>query len=64
MRKSITREIIESHYISGSMSAREEVAIRIDHTPTRDVTGTQAYLALETLDIPRAKKEYYLYWIM
>lgn len=57
MNKSITRKIIESHYISGRMVAGEEIAIKIDHTLTHDVTGTQAYLAFETLDIPRVKTE-------
>jgi len=57
MNKSITRKIIESHYVSGSMVAGEEVALRIDHTLTHDVTGTQAYLAFETLDIPKVKTE-------
>lgn len=57
MNKNITRKIIENHYISGSMTAGEEVAIRIDHTLTHDVTGTQAYLAFETLDIPKVKTE-------
>lgn len=57
MNKSITRKIIEGHYIPGSMVAGEEVAIRIGHTLTYDVTGTQAFLAFETLDIPRVKTE-------
>ena len=57
MNKSITRKIIESHYISGKMVAGEEIAIRIDHTLTHDVTGTQAYLAFETLGIKRVKTE-------
>lgn len=57
MNKSITRKIIENHYISGSLVAGEEVAIKIDHTLTHDVTGTQAYLAFETLGIPRVKTE-------
>lgn len=57
MNKSMTRKIIEGHYISGNMVAGEEVAIRIDHTLTHDVTGTQAYLAFETLGIPRVKTE-------
>lgn len=57
MKKNIARKIIESHYISGSMIAGEEVAIRIDQTLTHDVTGTQAYLAFETLGIPKVKTE-------
>jgi len=57
MKKTMTQKIIESHYVSGSMVAGEEVAIRIDHTLTHDVTGTPAYLAFETLGIPKVKTE-------
>lgn len=57
MGKNMTRKIIEDHYISGSLEAGEEVAIRIDHTLTHDVTGTPAYLAFETLGIPKVKTE-------
>ena len=57
MGKTMTRKIIESHYVSGSMEPGEEVAIRIDHTITHDVTGTPAYLAFETLGIPKVKTQ-------
>ena len=42
MGKTMTRKILEAHYVSGSMEPGEEVAIRIDHTITHDVTGTPA----------------------
>lgn len=57
MGKTMTRKILEAHYVSGSMEPGEEVAIRIDHTITHDVTGTPAYLAFETLGIPRVKTQ-------
>lgn len=57
MGKSMTRKIIEAHFISGSLIPGEEVAIRIDHTLTHDVTGTPAYLAFETLGIQRVHTE-------
>ena len=57
MGKNMTRKIIEDHYVSGSIVAGEEVAIRIDHTLTHDVTGTPAYLSFETLGIPKVKTE-------
>lgn len=57
MKKNIVRKIIESHRVAGTMIPGAEVAIRIDQTLTHDVTGTQAYLAFETLGIPRVKTE-------
>lgn len=57
MNKSMTWKILESHLLSGEMVAGEEIAIRIDHTLTHDVTGTQAYLAFETLGIPKVRTE-------
>ncbi len=57
MGQNMTRKILREHLVSGQMKAGEEIAIRIDHTLTHDVTGTQAYLAFETLGIPRVKTE-------
>lgn len=57
MRKNVTRKIIEEHLLSGKMEAGREIALRIDHTLTHDVTGTQAYLAFETLGIGRVQTE-------
>ena len=57
MGKTIAQKIIESHLISGSMSAGSEVALRIDQTLTQDATGTMAYLEFETMGIPRVKTE-------
>ena len=34
MGKSLTRKIIESHYVSGSMTPGEEVFIKVDQTLT------------------------------
>ncbi|MEA5034497.1 aconitate hydratase [Cloacibacillus evryensis] len=57
MGENITRKIIGSHLLGGVMRAGEEIAIRIDQTLTHDVTGTQAYLAFETLGIERVRTE-------
>lgn len=57
MGENITRKIIRSHLLGGVMRAGEEIAIRIDQTLTHDVTGTQAYLAFETLGIERVRTE-------
>ena len=38
----LTRKIIGTHLVTGSMIAGEEIAIRIDQTLTQDSTGTMA----------------------
>ena len=57
MKNNVTRKIISQHLLSGNMSPGSEIAIRIDHTLTHDVTGTQAYLAFETLGVSRVRTE-------
>lgn len=55
MGYNLTTKIIKNHYVSGSLKAGEEVAIRIDQTLTQDSTGTMAYLQLEAMGIDRVK---------
>ena len=57
MGQNLSRKILATHLLSGNMSIGEEIAIRIDQTLTHDVTGTQAYLAFETMNVPRVKTE-------
>lgn len=57
MKKNLSRKILESHLISGEMKIGEEIAVKVDQTLTHDVTGTMAYLAFETMNIPRVKTE-------
>ncbi|MDY4010850.1 MAG: aconitate hydratase [Fusobacterium gastrosuis] len=57
MRKNLSRKILESHLISGNMIVGEEIAVKVDQTLTHDVTGTMAYLAFETMNIPKIKTE-------
>lgn len=57
MAMNMTQKILHSHLLSGRMVPGEEIAIRIDHTLTHDVTGTQAYLAFETLGLERVQVE-------
>lgn len=45
MGKSLTRKIIEAHYVSGSMKAGEEVFIKVDQTLTHDINAVMTYLA-------------------
>lgn len=55
MAKNITEKIIASHMVEGKLVPGEEIGIRINQTLTHDVTGTLAYLAFESLEIPRVK---------
>lgn len=57
MGQNLSRKILATHLLSENMNIGEEIAIRIDQTLTHDVTGTQAYLAFETMNIPRVKTE-------
>ena len=43
MGKSLTRKIIEAHYVSGSMKAGEEVFIKVDQTLTHDINAVMTY---------------------
>lgn len=57
MKMNISRKILTSHLLYGEMNVGEEIAVRVDQTLTHDVTGTPAYLAFETMNIPRVKTE-------
>ena len=57
MGKSLTRKIIESHYVSGSMKAGEEVFIKVDQTLTHDINAVMTYLAFEAIGIDRTQVE-------
>src|SRR5690554_355506 len=57
MKKSIARQIIEEHLVSGTLEPGEEIGLRIDHTLTQDATGTMAYLQLETLGVESVKTD-------
>ena len=57
MGKSLTRKIIESHYVSGSMVPGEEVFIRVDQTLTHDINAVMTYLAFEAIGLDRIRTE-------
>ncbi len=63
MGYTIAQKIIQAHLISGEMKPGSEIALRIDQTLTQDATGTMAYLALESIGIPRVKTELSLAYI-
>ena len=57
MGKSLTRKIIESHFVSGSMTPGEEVFIKVDQTLTHDINAVMTYLAFEAVGLPRVRTE-------
>lgn len=57
MGQNLSHKILSNHLLSGSLVAGEEISVRVDQTLTHDVTGTQAYLAFETMNIGRVKTE-------
>lgn len=57
MSKTLTQKIIENHFVSGSMTEGEEIAVKIDQTLTQDATGTMVYLQFEAMGIKRVKTE-------
>ena len=57
MGKSLTRKIIESYYVSGSMTPGEEVFIKVDQTLTHDINAVMTYLAFEATGLNRRRTE-------
>ena len=57
MGKSLTRQIIESHYVKGSMVPGEEVFIKVDQTLTHDINAVMTYLAFEAIGLDRVRTE-------
>ncbi len=57
MGKSLTRKIIEEHYVSGSMTSGEEVFIKVDQTLTHDINAVMTYLAFEAIGLDRVRTE-------
>ncbi len=57
MGKSLTKKIIESHYVSGKMEPGEEVFIKVDQTLTHDINAVMTYLAFEAIGLDRIRTE-------
>ena len=57
MGKSLTRKIIESHYVKGSMVPGEEVFVKVDQTLTHDINAVMTYLAFEAIGLDRVRTE-------
>ena len=49
----ITKKIIDAHYVSGEKRVGAQIAVKIDQTLTQDATGTMAYLELETIGVDK-----------
>lgn len=49
MGKSLTRKIIESHFVSGDMTPGEEIFIKVDQTLTHDINAVMTYLAFKAI---------------
>jgi aconitate hydratase len=50
---SLTRKLIESHLVSGTPVAGEEIGLAIDQVLLTDTNGTQAWLQFEAMGFPR-----------
>src|ERR1700704_3239263 len=57
MGLNVAQKLIESHLLSGAMTAGKEVGIRIDQTLTQDATGTLVMLELESMGLDSARTE-------
>lgn len=57
MGKSLTRKILESHLVSGSMVPGEELFLKVDQTLTHDINAVMTYLAFEAIGLDRVRTE-------
>ena len=55
MGLSVAQKIMKEHLVEGRMAPGEEIAIRIDHTLTQDITGTMAFMEFEAIGAPRVR---------
>jgi aconitate hydratase len=57
MGKSVTRKLIDAHWVDGKLQQGEEISLKIDQTLTQDATGTMVMLEFEAMGIPRVKTD-------
>ena len=55
MGDSLTRKILKSHLVSGSMKPGEDIFIRVDQTLTHDINAAMTYLAFEQIGLDRIR---------
>ncbi|MGI6443093.1 MAG: aconitate hydratase [Synergistaceae bacterium] len=63
MKLTVAEKAIKNHIVSGDMTEKSEIALRIDQTLTQDSTGTMAYLQLEAMGVDRVKTKKSLAYI-
>lgn len=56
-RLNVSKKLIGSHLLSGSMNPGDEIALKIDQTLTQDATGTLIMLELEAMELDKVKTE-------
>lgn len=59
----LIEKIIKRHLVSGDMTPKKEIAIRIEQTLTQDATGTMAYLEFEAMGVPKVKTKLSLSYV-
>jgi len=57
MADNVATKILKDHLVEGTLTAGQEIGVRIDQTLTQDATGTLAYLQYEAMGIPRVRTE-------
>src|SRR5215212_994397 len=57
MALNVSRKLIQSHLLEGTMIVGEMIGIRIDQTLTQDATGTLVMLELEAMGLKRVATE-------
>lgn len=57
MGNNVSKKLIQSHLVEGSMVPGKEIALKIDQTLTQDATGTMVMLELEAMGLKKVKTE-------
>ena len=53
MKNTIAERLLKDHLVEGTLSAGNEIGLRIDQTLTQDATGTMVYLEFESMNLKR-----------
>src|ERR1051325_9986342 len=57
MPRNVTRKLLDSHLVEGTLQPGAEIGLRIDQTLTQDATGTLVMLEFEAMHIDRVRTE-------
>jgi aconitate hydratase len=55
--QTLAYKILSGHLVDGTITASEQIGIRIDQTLTQDATGTTAFLLFESMETGRVKTD-------